>query len=66
MIEGILNIFGSIAKIVADWPQRKLDNAKKKYANWRAGAELRALIRARRAADSLDDSSMRDGKGKTE
>ena len=53
------DLFASVAKIIADWPARKAEAARKSYDNWRAGVELRKEIRARRAAQSLDDSSVR-------
>jgi len=65
MMDGILNIVGSIAQIVAEWPERQAKKAKKKYANWRAGFELRKDVRRRRG-DLIDstDRILLDNKNK--
>lgn len=57
VFEKIVTLLGWIAQTVAGWHQRKTEKAKKDYANWRAGAELRRENRSRRAEllESVDE-----------
>lgn len=59
LLDSIFKLLGSVAQIVADWPARKAESARKSYANWKAGVWLRKEVRARRAANALDDSGVR-------
>lgn len=50
MLEALLNAIPWVAKIIAEWPQRRKEAARNSWVNWRAGVELRKEIRRRRAA----------------
>ncbi len=56
MVAAIIKLLGHIAQYIVELPARKAESARKSYANWRAGVWLRKEIRARRAANALDDS----------
>ena len=59
MWSAILEIVATLLKVFADWPKRQSEKARKNYANWRAGAELRKEARARRASMARDVDQLR-------
>lgn len=52
----ILEIAGLILKLISEWPQRRVESARKKYANWRAGSELKK--EKRKSRTDLVDSAV--------
>lgn len=64
MLKSILGLLPWILRLVVEWKERSLANAKKKYANWRAGDELRREKRKARAdlVNSVDDIKLRTHK----
>lgn len=65
MWEAILKAVAAVLEIFADWPKRKVDKARRDYANWRAGTGMRKEARANRArlVESVD--RLRDDKGES-
>lgn len=49
MIDLILGILNSAAKIIADWPKNAKDRATRRYVEWRNGYEAAKKDRAARA-----------------
>lgn len=49
MTETIIDLLKWIVRLIAEWPQRKTEAARRKYAIWRATVELRKDLRNRRA-----------------